>query len=147
VGFWRETWESTIHRLRKPREKPIVVHRLCTFGREAESASRSNPSPVHKKRWARSVRVMLSICQFIRRSSASFQRKETNMRLTHLSVHLHMSSAVNRERRQFLQMLTGQFLQLALILPRSPQTCCRFHLIYYMPPGPSPFSSHASLLS
>jgi hypothetical protein len=62
---------------------------------------------------ARSVGVMLSICPFMCVASASYQHNEASRRLTHLSVHVHLSSGVNRERRPFLQELSGRFLGFA----------------------------------
>ena len=50
VGFWREAWESTIHRLRNPLQRRIVVHRFCKFGRSAQRASRSKLPPAHTKK-------------------------------------------------------------------------------------------------
>ncbi len=49
MGIWRETWESTIHRLRRPLQKRIVVHRFCKFGVSAVLILRKTITSSYKK--------------------------------------------------------------------------------------------------
>jgi hypothetical protein len=83
-------------------QKRIGAHRLCKFGRPAQSASRAKPSPVHTENGLK-VRVMCSICQFIG-AFCLFSAQRSAHETHHFAVNLHMSSAVNRSRGGFASL-------------------------------------------
>src|SRR5512135_3921200 len=73
----------------------MVVHRCCKFRWSAHSTSRAKPSPVHTKKRARSVRMMLLICQFIC-SFSLFSAQRSEHETTYLAVNLQPSKIVDR---------------------------------------------------
>jgi hypothetical protein len=102
------TIESLKHRSTSDRLRAVFVHASGNEPVHVELSAHQFTRESGRDRFASCP----WICQFIRRSSASLTLKEANMRRTHLSVHLHMSSAVNRERRRFLKQAMAVLLTL-----------------------------------
>jgi hypothetical protein len=42
--------------LEKPLQRRMSAHRFCKFGRSAQNASRTKPSPASTRKWSRLVR-------------------------------------------------------------------------------------------
>ena len=85
-------------------QRRIVARRFCKFKRKAESTSRTKPSPVHTKKRSRSVRVVLSVCQF-GCSSYLKSRKKKRIETDHVAVNLQISRTVNLSRGGFSSVL------------------------------------------